>query len=701
MEEATEIAKLRLFLALVSSEKNVKNLEPLPNIDFNIMAGNSLIGLIRVDAERFDRLSQKVKGKGQKEGGVDPTQINLLEPTVLQGNLLQPLAASAYQQILEDKNTSVELYKKHAFQKEDEELPQETRLLQLRDHIDKLNRESQAKLNQLLLDEFSNRLGIKYEQAQLMGKPQKRLLTITDIDALEPFHWGYHFDKVFAQGGFDAIIANPPYETFKPQAKEFFAIHSDLVQKKKMDIKAFEKEQKRLLQDPEIAQAWCEYQSQFPHVSSYFRSTEQYKNQISIINGKKAGADINLYKLFLEQCFNLLRPSGRCGIIIPSGIYTDLGAKQLREVLFSQTELDTLFGLSNEKFIFEGVHHAFKFALVTFKKGKETETFNVAFRINPREAVRVNELKTFLYDTNQQLQVSVSLVRQLSPDSLSVMEFKQPIDLRIAQKMLQFPLLSEGIRDGWNLQLTRELDMTNDKYLFRDKPDDHCVPLVQGNMFHQFQYNFAPPKYWIDLDEGRARILGKTQDKDQQLAYQDYRLVHRRISAGTNERSLIACVLPRNRFCADTSQSVRGFLPYVVTLYIVSVFNSFVLDAEIRRKITNHCDMHFIYSLHVPRLQEGDKWFTEIVNRAAKLICTTPEFDDLAQEVGLGSYHNGVTNEVERAKLRAELDGIIAHLYQLTEVEFAHILSTFPIVPDPTKQAALNAYRDVERGLIL
>ena len=44
MDEATEIAKLRLFLALVSSAQALEDLEPLPNIDFNIMAGNSLIG---------------------------------------------------------------------------------------------------------------------------------------------------------------------------------------------------------------------------------------------------------------------------------------------------------------------------------------------------------------------------------------------------------------------------------------------------------------------------------------------------------------------------------------------------------------------------------------------------------------------------------------------------------------------------------
>jgi hypothetical protein len=46
------------------------------------------------------------------------------------------------------------------------------------------------------------------------------------------------------------------------------------------------------------------------------------------------------------------------------------------------------------------------------------------------------------------------------------------------------------------------------------------------------------------------------------------------------------------------------------------------------------------------------------------------------------------------------LDGLIAHLYGLTEEEFAYILATFPLVPDPAKTAARNAYRDVERGLI-
>ncbi|WP_414624761.1 hypothetical protein [Calothrix sp. CCY 0018] len=59
----------------------------------------------------------------------------------------------------------------------------------------------------------------------------------------------------------------------------------------------------------------------------------------------------------------------------------------------------------------------------------------------------------------------------------------------------------------------------------------------------------------------------------------------------------------------------------------------------------------------------------------------------------MGSHKNGVTEETQRAQLRAELDGIIAHLYGLTEGEFGYILSTFPIVAEETKQAALEAYR--------
>jgi len=54
MPEGAEIARLRLFLALVASANTAADLEPLPNIDFNILTGNSLVGLLRVDDKAFE-----------------------------------------------------------------------------------------------------------------------------------------------------------------------------------------------------------------------------------------------------------------------------------------------------------------------------------------------------------------------------------------------------------------------------------------------------------------------------------------------------------------------------------------------------------------------------------------------------------------------------------------------------------------------
>ena len=52
MEEAVEICKLRLFLKLVAQLESYDQMEPLPDIDFNIRAGNTLVGFTSLDAVR-------------------------------------------------------------------------------------------------------------------------------------------------------------------------------------------------------------------------------------------------------------------------------------------------------------------------------------------------------------------------------------------------------------------------------------------------------------------------------------------------------------------------------------------------------------------------------------------------------------------------------------------------------------------------
>jgi hypothetical protein len=176
--------------------------------------------------------------------------------------------------------------------------------------------------------------------------------------------------------------------------------------------------------------------------------------------------------------------------------------------------------------------------------------------------------------------------------------------------------------------------------------------------------------------------------------------------------------------------------------------------------------MFYLHQLPVPRLTAADAAFAPIVERSAKLICTTPEFDELAVEAGLSPLcdHSGraaersggggersagagersggddersagagersgrddersagagersagggersgtairgpiygVTDPAERAKLRAELDAMVAHLYGLTDDQFAHVLETFPLVNPAVRAAALNEFtRMIETG---
>lgn len=701
MEEACEIAKLRLFLAMVSSVSKVDDLEPLPNIDFNILPGNSLVGLMRVDAHEFDRKQDD-------------------------------LFKTPFRRLLEEKNRKLDVYRHSA-----QLFGQGADLRALRDDIDAEMRHANGILNELLRDQFEA-LGVKYEQAtwdagkQALGKPKKRRIERADIDAEQPFHWGYVFDEIMQKrGGFDIILTNPPWEVFKPQAKEFFADHSELVTKNKMTIKEFEKEQGKLLKDKAVREAWLEYECRFPHMSAWFRIAPDYRFQSAIVGGKKTGSDINLYKLFTERCFSLLRDGGHCGIVVPGSIYTDLGATGLRRMLFEQASIEVLISLSNEKYIFEGVHHAQKFCFLAFEKGGKTDEFPAAFRINPREAVQPRDLANFIYTDSNFVRLSTDLITRLSPDSNSVMEFRSDLDVRIAEKMLRYSLLGQHIEGAWNLRLAREFDMTNDSKLFMTAPGEGRLPLWEGKQFHQFDANFAEPRYWLDEAAARAELLsprvkavrreleklGITTEPDLnriKLNYDSYRLAFRDVTASTNERTVIATVLPPKRFCPHTvsleqvyydavseqGHSSMTFLDHSQRLYVTSLFNSYIFDWFIRQSVTAHVSFFFIFNTPAPRLAADSKELQALVVRAARLTCTTPEFDALAQQVGLRDHRDGATDPAERARLRAELDGLVAHLYGLTEAEFAHILATFPLVDETVKTAALAAYRDVEKGRV-
>lgn len=191
MKEATEIAKLRLFLKLASCaevdyKKDNFGLEALPDIDFNIRSGNSLVGFANYheveEAVKYEDIS------GQMALIFDDPM-----PKIDEKAQNVALAYKKFKNAQISSSTHDEILSaKHDLQ-------------------DKLN-ELNAELNQYMAKKY----GIDTEDA----KKYKKWLS-----SHEPFNWFVEFyDVIHNRGGFDVVIGNPPYVEYNDKIKKFYTI---------------------------------------------------------------------------------------------------------------------------------------------------------------------------------------------------------------------------------------------------------------------------------------------------------------------------------------------------------------------------------------------------------------------------------------------------------------------------------------------
>jgi len=182
MKEATEIAKLRLFLKLASCaevdyRKDNFGLEALPDIDFNIRAGNSLVGFANYDEVKFAVEHNNLSG-----------QMNLLS-----GNTMDIIDDNAQKVALAYKTFK----NKQVVSGTHEELISAKKDLQQR--LDDLNTE----LNQYMAKKY----GVDTDKEEAYKQW---------LSTHEPFNWFVEFyDVIHNRGGFDVIIGNPPYVAIK------------------------------------------------------------------------------------------------------------------------------------------------------------------------------------------------------------------------------------------------------------------------------------------------------------------------------------------------------------------------------------------------------------------------------------------------------------------------------------------------------
>ena len=571
------------------------------------------------------------------------------------------------------------------------------------------------------------------------------------------------FPDIFApgaKGGFDATVGNPPWEIVKPNSQEFFSAYLP-------EFRSFKKQEaikvsRRLLEGNEaIQEKWDNYSARFVEQSTYFREREAYQ-----FLGK---GDINTSKLFLEQFFSLLKSGGHEGIVVPSGLYTDMGCQPLRVMFFDRSAIDCLYCFENRwPTVFNAVDGRFKFVLFCTEKGRQTKEFKCAFM--QHDPVKLPAIEAGA------LKMDVEQVKKFSPDSLSILEFQFQGEISTMAKIYnQWPLVGDFQSNTWNVKLSSEFHSTGDSHLFNENGDGRV--LYEGKLIFSFDNQFQRPRYWMNSDialkeEWRKYWRNLFNVGEKPLVYdQDcYRVGYRRIAASTNERTFLCTVLPEKSVCPDTTMVVRRYTPDAVSgepielmnegdsLLLASQFNSFVLDFVIRRKITTHLDMHFVYSLPLPRCDDEESIFFRkpLLSRTARIICSHLEYSNLWESVFSSDWQSpifwypssgpidtygpkheqdirkrlrdqattlkkewtpqcGVHDRLpdrrdngDRAQLRAEIDAYVAYLYGLSRDDFSYILDTFPVLKRKedaafgefmSKRKCLEEYDRIEKVL--
>jgi N-6 DNA Methylase len=758
---AVELAKVSLWLETLAQDR------PLTFLDAHLRCGNSLIGAPlrnaegKLDPSRLSILPNEAFGKAAKEDTKEVKEAlkklianNKKQISSLQkGNLTQLtfINGDVEQQILAD------------YEKRRIELEESDEDKSLEDAVALVHRKHDLLQEALIGDESQIRrfkevcdlwCSVWFWPADASVPPPTTLtyhdligsilqlpglraatnvddyLTISHTLAQEEirfFHWELEYPEVWfddegnplAQGGFDVIVGNPPWESILLNSKEFWSNYLPTFRAlgKQEALRAA----KEIRAEPEIDFRWRKYIKQINQQSNILKLGNFYSWQGS--------GYLNTYKLFLEQMISLTKIDGIFSIVTPSGIYTDEGCTDLRRLLFYREEIRFLLSLENKKGIFP-IHSSFKVVLLSGKKLlRLTHESNQHWMYNDKTvqclfligknatgydlAPSQSQLGLFLPQLERTLlHIPVPTINKLAPSTLSLMEFKTQQDVDLIIKIYSSaPLLGDKLDNGWNVTIRREFHMTGDSHLFHQV--SRGWPLWEGKGLYQFNSDYGKPRYWIDEKSGVAELCRRAEIEDYyssddwianqpKLECDNFRLAYREVTSSTNEVTLIAAILPPHIFVGHTINAFTQwtYLPephYAWTkhfdesnkLFLLSLLNSFVINFLIRQKVTSHVSTYLINQLPIPRLSANHPVSQLLVPLTARLICTDERFSPLWEALAI-NYPHAMTSEwdetcaaidlSERALLRTHIDTIIADLHNIDEFDFAYILNTFPLL---------------------
>lgn len=315
-------------------------------------------------------------------------------------------------------------------------------------------------------------------------------------------HWPLTFVQVFAKGGFDCVLGNPPWERIKLQEEEFFATRHPLVAGAKNKAERSQRIEwlaqgmlaRHLYPELEHPAQECETEQR---LHAEFIATRRLAEAASVfahLDADEGGrypltgvGDVNTYALFAETNSKLIARNGRAGFIVQSGIATDDSTKRFFSSLVTNSNLVSLIGFDNAKRIFPAVHPDTPFVLVTL--GHNPGEIELVHYI-----LRIEELN----DPRRRFTLTPEDFSLINPNTRTCPVFRSQRDAELTKQIYRHVpvLIEEGaedqpVRNPWGISFMRMMDMSNDSHLFVDSATPNHLPLYEAKMIHQFDHRWA------------------------------------------------------------------------------------------------------------------------------------------------------------------------------------------------------------------
>lgn len=487
------------------------------------------------------------------------------------------------------------------------------------------------------------------------------------------FHWPLEFPEVMARGGFDAVLGNPPWDVMQLSEKEYFAArHPEIAEltgaARKKAIEELGEINPTSFFAYQIAKRSFDAGNEFARESGRFDLTAKGK--------------INTYALFAEHFAKLVGTKGRAGVVVPTGLATDATTAAFFASLVAGKRLAHFISFENEELIFPSVHHAFKFAILIVADNTPVARFAFFLRqvtalaelernftLSPEQIARVNPntrtAPVFRSRTDAELTAKIYSVGSILINTVNRAE-TSPYDALVIQNFF-----SSSNRD----------DLESFEKFHGRADDTNLAPVLRGADIFHFDHRFAAQsavktngQEW--LGDGRFVPQAEVSQRLSEKGWsRGWLMGWRDITNATNERTMIAAVLPR--YATDDTLSL--LLPRVddvrLAACLLAMLNSMTLDYAAQSKVGGtHIRKNVIAQFPVlPPTFYNEPRLAFIVPKVLELTYTTHSLAPFARDLG----HDGppfAWDEDRRALLKAVLDAFYARAYGLERDELRYIL---------------------------